>query len=324
MASRLDELIHRADLDGLVRYVDDTCSSRDWSHLVTIRNDARAAVATGRQLWPIATLANYRMALWAPDSIAARALDDTARTFMPGPVSEILAVNHTWADLEPHLEHGHDRSLFAYERALRGDHIDTTEFGALDIPFALQNWEPPYPIAIYTDDGGSFPTPDIPTDFITDASMTGPHVLTDDATTEAFRDLVEPWTAHSNGRAEVACVDGDGASALHAIGVTNAKMHEMSHAEAFQWLAWAGASGGAHGKRRGAATGRFGAWWLMSHIADIADEWPIDPDELGSCTTAMRYWWWDTNEPRTGWEIRLVVEDTNEQVSFAFTASDAA
>lgn len=324
MAPRLDELINRVDLDGLVRYVDDTCSSRDWPHLLTIRNDARAAVATGRQLWPIATLANYRLALWAPGSIAARALDDTARTFMPGPVSEILAVNHTWADLEPHLEHGHDRSLFAYERALRGDHIDTNEFAALDIPFAPQSWEQTYALATYTDDGGSFPAPGIPTEFTTDTSTAAPHVLTDDTTTEAFRDLVEPWTAHSNGRAEISCVEGDGASAIRALGVTNAQMHELSHGEAFQWLAWAGANGGAHGKRRGAATGRFGAWWLMSHIVSIADEWPVDPDQLGAIVSGLRYWWWDTNEPRTGWQLRLAVEDKDELVAFALTASDSA
>lgn len=65
MASSLDELIQRADLDGLVRHVDDTCSSRDWDHLLRIRDDAHNAVKTGRQLWPIATLANYRLALWA-------------------------------------------------------------------------------------------------------------------------------------------------------------------------------------------------------------------------------------------------------------------
>ena len=53
----LDALIHRADLDGLVRMIDDRCSSRDWAGLLRLRDRARHAVETGRQLWPAATLA---------------------------------------------------------------------------------------------------------------------------------------------------------------------------------------------------------------------------------------------------------------------------
>ena len=90
MASPLDELdalVSRADLDGLVRHVDATCAAREWDHLVRVRDRSRAAVDTGRQLWPIATLANYRLALWAPAELAVRALDDTARTCMPAKVA---------------------------------------------------------------------------------------------------------------------------------------------------------------------------------------------------------------------------------------------
>ncbi len=322
MAPRLDELIHRADLDGLVRYVDDTCAAHDWEHLVTVRNDARAAVSSGRQLWPIATLANYRLALWSPPTTAARALDDTARTFMPGPVSEILAVHHDWSSLAPFLGEGHDRSLFAYERALRGDYIDDHEFTALDIPFAVQPWEPTYCVATYSDNGGSFPTPDVPTEFHT-VDSTRSTEIDDVDTRNAFRELVEPWTAHSNGRADFACVEGSPENALHALGIPCAQLFELDHRTAIQWLAWAGASGGAHGKRRGAATGRFGAWWLLSHIIGIGDEWPNDPHELGSIATSLRYWWWDTNEPRTGWEIRLIIEDESEGVTCALSAHDA-
>jgi len=61
----LDELIHRADLDGLVRMIDDRCDDRDWDGLLRVRDRARHAVATGRQLWPAATLAEYRLALLA-------------------------------------------------------------------------------------------------------------------------------------------------------------------------------------------------------------------------------------------------------------------
>ena len=42
------DLIHRADLDGLVRLIDSLTVSRDWSELLRLRDRARAAVDTGR------------------------------------------------------------------------------------------------------------------------------------------------------------------------------------------------------------------------------------------------------------------------------------
>ena len=62
----LDELVHRADLDSLIRLVDDRTAARDWDGLRRARDRARSAVNTGRQLWPVATLAEYRLALLAP------------------------------------------------------------------------------------------------------------------------------------------------------------------------------------------------------------------------------------------------------------------
>src|SRR4051812_14783860 len=84
----LDELVHRADLDGLVRMVDSLCASRDWEVLLELRNRSRAAVATGRQLWPVATLAEYRLALWAPAEWAAPVLDEESGRVTIGPVTE--------------------------------------------------------------------------------------------------------------------------------------------------------------------------------------------------------------------------------------------
>ena len=55
----------------------------------------------------------------------------------------------------------------------------------------------------------------------------------------------------------------------------------MTLAEALAWLAWAGASGGAHGRRRGAALGRFGALWVLAAVLDLTDEWPVPLDVLG-------------------------------------------
>jgi hypothetical protein len=318
----LDRLIQRADLDELVRHVDNTCAARDWSHLVDIRNQSRAAVSTGRQLWPIATLANHRLALWAPADLAVRALDDTARTFMPGPVSEILAVHHTWEALRDHLPEGHDRSLVAHERALRGDVIDAGETSVLDVPFETQPWEPRYLVATYTDDGVEEPFPRLPR--AVDALATTPtDPIDDDDTIAAFRHLVEPWTAQSNGRASIVVVEGSSDDALGALGLTHALVAPLTHLDALAWLAWAGASGGAHGKRRGSATGRAEAWWFLATFAGIAHDWPCDPDELGEIALELDYTLFTHDKaPTGGWGLNLVIEDHHEGLSVAINATD--
>ena len=110
----------------------------------------------------------------------------------------------------------------------------------------------------------------------------GDGVVSDDDVELAVRQLVEPWTASSDGQAEVAAVEGDAPAALRALGLTHARTTTLTPADAVAWLAWAGASGGAHGRRRGAAAGRFGALWLVAALADLLDDWPLDLDELGA------------------------------------------
>lgn len=327
MATSLEQLIQRADLDGLVRYVDDTCAARDWDHLVEIRNDARSAVNTGRQLWPIATLANYRLALWAPAPFAVRALDDTARTFMPGPVPEILAVHHSWEDLSPYLERGHDRGLFAYERAVRGDIINNDEDAILDIPIALQPWEPRYLAVSYNDSGVVEHAPHISP--ISESHVIGtPHVtpLTEVDTTDAFRTMMNAWTAQSDGTAVAYVVDGDVTEALGALGYTDieSRIQLIHHHDAWTLLTWAASTGAAHGKRRGVATGRSDVWWLFAQFAGITDVWPPDADECGEIAQSCRYYLFDNDKtPTVGWGLRLVVVDPDEGLSLALAAQDA-
>ncbi len=320
--TELDSLIRRADLDELVRFVDSTCDARDWELLVDIRNEARTAVSTGRQLWPIATLANYRLALWSPSEYAVRSLDDTARTFMPGPVSEIISVHHNWEELEEHLAPGHDRSLVAHERALRGDVIEDVEHSVLEIPMSPQFWEPPYVLANYTDDGVDFPAPDLPScrDGIETFDATP---IDDPDSIRAFRRLVEAWTAHSNGEADAVVVEGGVAEALGALGITEARTAPLTAQEALEWLAWAGASGGAHGKRRGAATGRGEAWWLLATFVGLADEWPCNADELGEVVNSLEFTAFTYDKaPTVGWGLHLVIEDPEEGLAIALRATD--
>ena len=86
----LDELIHRADLDGLVRLVDDCDGGAGLATAAAAARRARHAVGTGRQLWPAATLAEYRLALLAPAAWAAGVLDEGSGRFTIGPLTEVV------------------------------------------------------------------------------------------------------------------------------------------------------------------------------------------------------------------------------------------
>ena len=321
MADSLNDLVHRADLDGLVRHVDATCAARDWDHLVRIRDAARAAVETGRQLWPIATLANFRLALWAPAELAVLALDDSARTFMPGPVSEILAVNHSWADLMPYLEHGHDRSLVAYERSLRGDLIDNREPPLLEIPYALASWEPHYQPAVYNDDGVVDPMPDLRFHWHSCTPRAADPLR--DESIRAFADMMSHWTTRSNGTAKAVVVEGEIEESLSALGITEAQFSQLSPGEALAWLSWAASCGGAHGRRRGLASGRSQALWLLTVFTDNDRHWPESLDELGEELSELEFFAFRSpTHPDEAWWMNLVVVDPYEGLSLGLVARD--
>jgi len=323
---RLDELIHRADLDGLVRMIDDRCASRDWPGLLRVRDRARHAVETGRQLWPAATLAEYRLALLADPQHVAAVLDESdglSGRFTIGPLTEVAAQYHSWSELDPLLDLGPRAAFVAHERVLRGEAVETPDLPpVLDLPLQLHDWEPSYSLAIYGENGAEFPTPDR-TDVWTAIEPDGDADVLDDDVDLAVRQLVEPWLTGSNGQLDVVCVEGDLDAAIGALGVRRARVARMEPADAIAWLAWAGASGGAHGRRRGAASGRFGAWWTLAAFGDLLDDWPVAPDELGSLAEELRWYSWNAFEPTIGWQLQLAVEDPAESVAWAITARDA-
>ncbi len=323
--SEIDDLVHRADLDGLVRLVDKFCASADWAELSELRNRSRAAGATGRQLWPAATLAEYRLALWAPAEWAALVLGEESGRFTIGPLTEVVAQEHRFDDLRARLPPGPRLGFIAHECALRGQPIPDEVINPLDIPFELQPWEPGYGLAEYSDEGVAAPAPPLPdsSDFVTTIAD-GAQRIDDPDVQLAVRQLIEPWITSSNGRAEIVTVEGSAADAVAALGVAEARLAPIEPATAMAWLAWAGATGGAHGRRRGAAIGRFGAWWVLAALADLTDAWPVDPDELGQAVVALEWYWWDGGESRLGWELQLAIADPAEGYAWAISAHDAA
>ena len=327
----LDALITAADLDGLVRLIDSRCASANWEGLLHLRDRARWAVSTGRQLWPAATLAEYRLALLAPAEWAAQVLDEDTGKFSIGPLTEVIAQAHTWLSLAPLLPAGPRAAFVAHERVIRGEVIDSSELpDVLEMPFALQPWEPEYPVAVYESDSATFEAPALPASaselalqFDRSGAPSYVEIIDDDDVALAVRQLVEAWTAESNGKAEVVCVEGSAIDAVSALGISRGHITAITAAHALQWLTWAGASGGAFGRRRGTALGRFGAWWLVAALGGISNDWPTNPDELGALASELQWFWWDAGEPALGWQLQLAVELPAEGLAWAISARDA-
>jgi hypothetical protein len=97
------------------------------------------------------------------------------------------------------------------------------------------------------------------------------------------------------------------------------RLSPLDVGDALALMAWAGASGGAHGRRRGMAQGRFGAWWALAAVAGTIDEWP---DLEGAVDADLRWYRWDRDDPATGWALRLAVEDADRGRAWAVEATD--
>ena len=222
--------IHRADLDGLVRLVDDCCAAATGQRLRRLRDRARHAVGTGRQLWPAATLAEYRLALLAPAAWAAGVLDEGSGRFTIGPLTEVVAQHHTWSELAPLLEPGPRAALVAHERALRGELIDdrvrrrSARRPRAAVPRRRLG------AGVRRSPCTTTPAPSSRRPRLRRRSIdvdlpVGPSrpCSTTPTVELAVRQLVEPWTASSDGHAEVVAVEGDVAAAVRALGVASAR-----------------------------------------------------------------------------------------------------
>ncbi len=323
--SSIEHVVEEGDLDELVRLVDQLCSRRDWDGLVELRDRCRWALERGKQLWPAASLAEYRLALEAPGQWAAGVIVEGAGHFALGPLPEVAASTHTWDELAPHLRAGPLRAITAHECVVTGadlradSSIDPT---VLEVPLVLCAWEPAYPLADYHADKAEFPTPgEVP---LRPLALHDGNVVDDRSTTDALLGLTSRWTVESDGRADAVAVRGDASGAIAALGVRRARAAEISGADAMAHMAWAAASGGAHGRRRGMASGRFDAWWAVVAVAGALEDWPLPAEEVGEAVQLLRWYVWDAYEPKTGWWLRLAVEDPDEGLAWAVAATDEA
>lgn len=252
----------------------------DWDGVLELRDACLAATEeTGRQLWGPARFAAYRTALDAPAPRAAAMLEPGVVRFGLGPLTEVVAQHHTFAELAPHL----DAALLpvvAQERVLRGEDLTGHPLaqGEPDAPpLRLQAFEPAYALPEYRADerlDGTFALPDtgwksldIDVDDVASPHRARPANVRPQLA-RALEEVVAPWVAQSGGTVCVASATTLD-EATHAVltgsdlsASDGVQQRPLGVAELLGLLAFAGASGGVHGRRRGGAAGRAAAWWV--------------------------------------------------------------
>ena len=327
MTTRSDvvDAIEGSDPAKLLRIVDGMCAARDWDDLVDLAARCRQAVERGKQLWGVAYHVDYRLALEAPGMFAAAVAATGGGGFTLGPLTEVAASSHTWEQLDEHLPEGTARTLVAHERVVHGENVTTADgidHRLLDMPLTLAPWEPSYPTAAYRSDRANHPTPLTPD--LRGVTLPAPTPILDHPDeTDALLSLTETWVIQSNGRSEAVVVDGTAEEAVAALGPRRIRIGEIDLGGALAWMAWAAASGGAHGKRPGAAAGRFAARWTLAALTDLLEPFPPDEEELGEAGASLKWYLWDDLAPSTGWVLRLAAEDPEHGLAWAVSAMDA-
>jgi len=319
--SEIEDLVEAAEANPLLARVDALAGNRDWDGLVELARRCRQAVERGKQLWPIAEHIDYRLALEAPGPYAAAVLDPEAGRFALGPLTEVAASTHTFEELAAHIPSPQSSGSVAAERVVRGEDLREaarTHAEVMEMPLVLEDWEPKYPLAVYRSSKAVFPDPKVePT--LARGSKSSFDPLEDDELRRALIGLVDVWISQSNGVVQVSIGDGNAEGAITAIEHEEFRIGEVTASDAFALMGWAAASGGAEGKRRGAAFGRFAAWWAASIMADL--EWPPDPAELGQGVSELKWFLWEPAHGRKGWNLHLAVA-SDEGWAAAIAASD--
>lgn len=321
-ASILD-LIEQADHNALLRVVDGFCASGEWDQLVELADRCEMALERGKQLWPIASHIDYRLALEAPGDYAADVLVPDVGRFSHGPLTEVAASTHIWDELADHIEIPQAAAYAAQERVLRGedlrDDVRTHPY-IIEMPFCLAPWEPTYSLPVFKSTYAEVPEVWEPSRPLAEVDPSAAPFLEEPEIENALRDLVQPWTSESNGAARTAVVEGDAIAAVSPLTIGGLRMGPLRGDEALQRMAWAAASGGAYGRRRGGALGRFLAWSTVAVLGEVP--WPARPDEIEAALDELNWFRWDEGQEEEGWMLRLAVADPDHGWAAAIGATD--
>ncbi|MFQ5517725.1 MAG: hypothetical protein ACE5E8_09135 [Acidimicrobiia bacterium] len=319
----LSDLIEANDPDGLLRHIETLVTSRVWEGIVEVRDRCNEAVGRGKELWGVAAYAEYRLALDAPGEWAAQVLREGTGRHGLGPLWEVAASTHPYLELVGGIADGRMRTLVAAERTLRGEDLsdaDGLELDLLGTPVTLASFESHYRPATYRSDRVEAPEPELRTSFGHVECVPG-DAGDPDEVTEALYGLVAPWAEQSTGSCLLSAVIGGAGDAFGVLHPGEVRAVDLDASEALALMAWAGASGGTFGRRRGGDVGRSLAWWVVAAAAGFTDQWPLRPRLMEEGLAGLQWIRFDPG-PVGGWQLHVAVADRNANRAWAVSAVD--
>jgi hypothetical protein len=261
----------------------------------------------------IASIAEYRLVLDGPPALVADVLVHNGGDEFLAPLAEVAAQHHSWAELAELIS---SRTQIArhlvQNRALRGELVEQApaDWGT-ELPVWLEPWEPSYGVATFGAVSMEHPRPVIRMRGGRWRNTSPGEPIGDPYTNEAVALLTQAWRGR-RGSVDVLVVEGDEQSAVAALGVRPHSIAEIRMSDAFAAMAWIGGSGGPDGGRRGAAFGRYAAWWTAAALTGLTESWPVHPDDLRDAAGALRWFIW--SEDRNDDGFRLAVHDPIEEL----------
>ncbi|MCC7078325.1 MAG: hypothetical protein IT198_14475 [Acidimicrobiia bacterium] len=306
------ELIEAEDVDALLRLVDSRVSSREWEELERLGEACRRAVERGRQLWSVATHADYRLALDAPAPFVARALARPVSRFTMGPLTEVAAARHTWEDLAGLLADPPAAAAFAQERILRGEDLRgdvRAQPDMFELPLVRAQAEVAVEGLVPTYEADRLHVPDpLPPAAVATLGRVDACVADAAAMPEArpvWNDLFDIWTSQSGGDVRIATTR-HGVECAVSLLAPDAHVGVLTAGDALVRLEWAAATGAAHARRPGFAVGRFGGWWAAARLASVV--WPFAGTAdafVDEALTACEWMWFEPVPRPPGWVFGL-------------------
>jgi len=300
-----------------------------WAELlalcVEMADASRATRDVGHASWQRQAVhqAAHRIAVEGPARVAAQLVRQDWQHL--GPLWEVVATRHAWADLRDHAPPGEGTHLAAHTRVLLGE--DLSGDGLLDpavlgLPFVLQPWEahawghvddmPHYSRSSMSTGGhagratGACPLPE-------------PGRRLDDGPAEtALEHLVHDW-----GNVATVTVAG---TALHAVaalhagaGTTHVQGSHLPAGEVFPALIGPARGDGPHTTYRGTAVGRLLVWRALAAMADVAPGDYLPVDEITAFVDRCRWFTWAAPDDEI-WHLHIAVDDPARGRAWALSA----
>lgn len=326
----LQELINRGQPAEVLKCIDELVANDDWDQLLALINSCQvASVERGKPLWGCAAHGQYRAALGGPPDIAAAVMEADLGPMGLGAVPEVVASSHDFSEMlnemPQHLTPPWE--TFIYECVARGD--DVLDHGLspqlasrlardYEIPLRLGSWEPQYAAADFYADRVEVERPVLHRLNSREVAEVDVQSVDDRESLEALYLFTKAWTTQSNGVLQLgACTTVD--AAVRGVDNQTRQLVEVTAKSALANLAWAGSSGGVHGRRPGLARGR---GLLRSALGVLGDIELNDDSAFGKYVDELRWFTWDPERTSEGFSLAVAIEDPVDGVTFGIYCTD--